>query len=116
MNKEDYQAILDRFTYKPGWGFHVEDHDRFVFVKVLVINFVGPCSYRENQVSTFQIKPKFFLPLINTEKLFIAFLMRHIANFEMHELREWAKLDGKPVSPPQHEVFPGESIDDYQVH
>lgn len=106
---ENLQMIVRRVTYKPGWKFnlgtqnfpkHPYDPLNLYITRDEVADVDGP-----GKTTTLT-----FIASIDQEtarEMLAEEFVRHfigtaIRDFEMHELDEWFKLDGKCVFEPKH--------------
>lgn len=101
MNRlEEDVAFFARVEYRPGWRFEVvidpfegphlhigaELEDAYHPGEKTVVNIVSP------------------LPPMTSEEQRVNWLVWRLSRIEMHELREWLKLDGERISDPHDGV------------
>lgn len=90
------EAALERVTYKPGWTFRV--YDGAWEGQHLVIRTAAPDAYQPGQTTDLDIHSP--LPPMPDEAHLHAWLMWRLARIEVHEMREFYRVDGQPVSDP----------------
>ena len=99
------QQKLDRIMYKPGWEFSAE-YDGItsvtIVIRVEVQNTYNPMesvwlSSRDT------IYPELYTSFMDNDKEFADYMFRRIKEMEIHESREWFRLDGEIYDNPHNE-------------
>lgn len=90
------QALLDRITYRPGWTFDVYQgrHEG----PHLVIRTSVADAYNPDQTTVLDVHS--MLPPMRDEQQFMDWLLWRCSRLEVHEAREFLRVDGKPHSDP----------------
>lgn len=93
------QGILDRVQYKPGWDFAVYDgrHEG----QHVVITTVVPDAYDLTKTVTLDVHS--MLPPMLTEGQFLAWLLWRLKRIEVHEAREFFRVDDQVWDDPHAE-------------
>lgn len=100
-------AQLARFTYKPGWTFFIVPTGRDLsamgaeWALRIVVEVQDAYNPRQRIVvaSHYPIWNGEFL----TEEWFTQMVMKNIQGFEIHESREWFRVDGEIYDNPHRE-------------
>lgn len=96
LTTDQIRACLKRITYKPGYRFTV--YDGQWEGQHLVITTAVPDAYHPDRTVTLDIHSP--LPPMPDDAALHAWLMWRLWRIETHELREWFRVDGVPVSDP----------------
>jgi hypothetical protein len=98
LTTSQMQAVLDRVTYKNGWAFHIYA-GRHEGTHCTITTSV-PDAYNPDTMTTLSIET--FLSPNDTrdEASLVEWLLYRCARIEVHECREFLRLDGKPWSDP----------------
>lgn len=99
LTTAEVQAILKRVTYKPGWSLEAYD-GRFEGQHLNITTCVTD-SYNPDQNVTLDVHS--MLPPMVDEAALLAFLAWRLGRIELHEMREWLKVDGTPPFDPHAE-------------
>lgn len=99
LTMREIQEHLEKVTYKPGWAFQAyeglwEGHH-------VVIDAYLPDSYHPGQGVTVNIHS--MLPPLEDTRALERWLMWRLGRIEIHEMREFFKVDGTVVSDPHAE-------------
>lgn len=90
------RGYLSKVTYKPGWEFEV--YDGRWEGQHLVIRTVVADSYNPGENVALDVHS--MLPPMENFSQFDNWLMWRLGRIEVHEMREFFKVDGKVVSDP----------------
>lgn len=93
-------AVLDRVTYKPGWLFKVYD-GRYEGQHVVITTCV-PDAYNVGETVTLDVHS--MLPPMRDEAAFLDWLLWRVSRIEIHECREFFRVDDAPHSDPHAEL------------
>lgn len=96
----DIQGALDRITYRPDWTFTAYE-DQWEGPHLLIVAPV-PNSYRPTETVDLGIRSP-LPPMPDTEALH-RWLAWRLGRVENHEMREWFKVDGRPLFDPHAET------------
>lgn len=99
LTTAEIQTELDRVTYKPGWSFRVYDgrwEGQHIAITVCL-----PNSYRADEPLVLDVHSP-MPPLRDTSHLH-EWLMWRLGRIEIHELREFYRVDGVCVNDPHAE-------------
>lgn len=107
------QAMLDewmgRITYKPGWSIRA----RLIGGEVeITAGFLGEDSARELTIPRWYHHKRVVLALGLEFEGFANVALRTVRELEMHETREWFRVDGGPWAVPHQD---GAAIYDLDV-
>jgi hypothetical protein len=99
LSIQQVQAHLARVSYKPGWSFEAyqgawEGHH-------IVINTQVPDAYGPGRTVTLNVHS--MLPPLEDTSALERWLMWRLARIEVHEMREFFRVDGKIVDDPHAE-------------
>jgi hypothetical protein len=107
LSTEQIRTVLSRCSYKPGWSWEVhEDPWEGVYVRFLVD---VPDSYGMGEHTTLGID-SWLAPQVSERSLHL-WLAWRLGRIESHEMREWLKVDGRPVFDPHKQVNRPEEVD-----
>lgn len=101
MTLAEFQALLARVTYKPGWALDALASPDPEYVLLRVAFTVPDATGRQAGAMPLRIKYPLLaaeLALLEEEHA-LEFVQRCIMEMERHEFREWFQLDGVPVFP-----------------
>jgi hypothetical protein len=103
MSLEELKATLVRVAYKPGWSFRLWE-SRWEGV-CMAIRFQAPNAYssEDDPGRNVGINVKTFVPPCPDENYFLAFLAYRLSRIELHEMREFLKVDGVCLDDPHAE-------------
>lgn len=96
LTTSELQAIVGRITYKPGWLIQVYDGDwegQHVAITAKVYD-----STRPGEMVTLDVHS--MLPPQQSNDTFLRWIAWRLARIEVHEMREFLMLDGRPVFDP----------------
>lgn len=96
LSTRDLQEIVGRVVYKPGWSFRVYD-GRWEWQHCSV---TFPVLDAYDQTKTIDLDVHSGIGPFDTEKGFLDWLLRRIARIEVHEAREFFKVDGRVYDDP----------------
>ena len=96
LSTRELQGIVERITYKPGWTIKV--YDGRWEGQHLVITTVVPDAYHLEQTTTVDVHSS--LPPMQNESQFCEWLAWRLGRIESHEMREFFRVDGKPIYDP----------------
>ncbi len=96
--QKEIDNLIKRFSYKRGFGFHVYSLDPFTYV--LMISAIANDSNNPDTDITLHHRKQFLFDPRDSEEAIIMQLQESIRDFEMHEVDEWFKFDGKHVNNP----------------
>lgn len=99
LTTPELQAIVGRVTYKAGWIIEVYDghfEGQHLVVAAQVID-----AYDPTHLVTLDVHS--MLPPMRDEQQFMDHLAWRLGRIEIHEMREWLKLDGVPPFDPHAE-------------
>lgn len=99
LSTAELQNILKKVSYKPGWSFEIYDGEWEG--QHLRITTVVPNAYSLND--NLEIDVHSVLPPIPDEQYFHIWLMKRLARIEVHEMREFYRVDGKIVDDPHRD-------------
>lgn len=102
LTTDQIRALLERITYKDGWDFY---YYRGKFEGPhLVISFLTEDSFNPGADRIKLDVHTFLSPNdIASEDAFLTYLAHRLARLEIHEMREFLKIDGKVVFNPHAE-------------
>lgn len=103
LTTKEIQDHLARVTYKPGWSF--EAYDGKWEGQHIVIRTSVPNAYNTKENTDLDVHS--MLPPIPDTNYLNSWLMWRVARLEVHEVREFFKVDGKIVDDP-HAPFANE--------
>jgi len=101
LSLEQLRAVLARVSYKPGWSFSLWE-SRWEGI-CMGIRFQATDSYASSPGVGVTINVKTFVPPCPNEQYFLAFLAYRLSRIELHEMREFLKVDGKCLDDPHAE-------------
>jgi hypothetical protein len=107
---EAAKKVIDRITYKPGFQITLLEHDPLfsgglmIQFRRLVPNSEDPSHPIGPQVSHVAISYSMILLDDRFEEALVGLLFHYLREMELHELKEWLKLDGKWVDDPHPEL------------
>ncbi|MCA1841293.1 MAG: hypothetical protein LC723_13385 [Actinobacteria bacterium] len=104
------QELLNYVEYKPGWKFVVYE-GRWEGAHLQIIVDM-PNAYRPDETTTVDIHC--FLPPMETASEFHRWLMWRLGRIEIHEMREFYRVDGKVWDDPHAEHADRDGAMDYQ--
>jgi hypothetical protein len=90
------KAHLERISYKPGWSIKAYQ-GRWEGLH-LVINTCVQDAFKPDTMVTLDVHS--FIPYPETAQELERWLMWRLARIEVHEMREWFKVDGKVIDSP----------------
>lgn len=103
MTKVELCELVGRLSYRPGWTMRVLDE----FPGVARVEITGRVAdtYHPERTATFRTCAR--LPLLDylTEDLALTAIGWALKEAEIHESREWFKLDGKLIDDPHAELI-----------
>lgn len=96
LTTAEVAAHLERITYLPGWTLAVRDgrHEG----QHLTIGAVLPDAYHQGDLVTLDVHSA--LPPMRDLEALEEWLLWRLCRLQSHEVREWLRLDGVPVSDP----------------
>lgn len=103
MLYDEAQALLKRITYKRDWTLELRDYNDFVSLCVtscVVEDATGLVGLGPGDTTRINIVENQDIRLLD-EQAFLMWIDYVVTKLELHESREWLKLDGKPMTP-QH--------------
>lgn len=101
------QQALSRVSYKPGWSFRLWE-TRWEGI-AMGISFTAPNAYDKHPAGwvvpadPVVINVKTFVPPCKTGVEFYAWLAYRLSRIELHEMREFLKVDGVCLDDPHAE-------------
>lgn len=95
---QEIQNHLTKVTYKPGWSFEAYT-GRWEYNHIIIRTEVPDAETPENTV-TLDIHS--MLPPMSDTHQFDQWLMWRLARIEIHEMREFYKIEGKVVDSPHN--------------
>ena len=111
IDELDVEDVLRRFTYKPNWTVrYLGGPGHLIEISAVVpdsrsVKILN--TYMESKVQRpkITIQKQFAVPYFGTEDVdaFLFWLMNAIRHMEIHEMEEWAQLDGKLINDPHKE-------------
>lgn len=96
LSTKEIQKHLERITYKPGWRFKA--YDGRWEGQHLVITTVVPDAYHPGKDTTLDVHS--MLPPMRDIDQLNEWLMWRLARIEVHEMREFFRVDGQVVNDP----------------
>lgn len=99
LSIREVQDHLARVTYKSGWSF--EAYDGRWEGHHIVINTQVPDAYLPGKTVTLDVHS--MLPPLESVDALNRWLMWRLARIEVHEMREFFRIDGKIVDDPHAE-------------
>jgi hypothetical protein len=96
LSTEEIREAVWCVTYRPGWSFEVYE-GRFEGPHI-VIRATIQDSARPTQAVTLDIHS--MLPPMRSAEQFYEWLAWRLARIEVHEMREWLKVDGRVIFDP----------------
>jgi hypothetical protein len=100
LTVSDMAAVLGRMSYKSGWRFEVyEGRHEGPHLRIAAENI--PDAYEPGVMARFDVHSS--VPPMRDEDAFLDWLLWRLQRIEIHECREFMKLDGKPYSNPHGE-------------
>lgn len=97
LSTDQINAELARISYRPGWSFTAFD-DQWEGTKIRIVAKGIPDSY--NPGETIDLGIDSFLPPICDEWNLRRWLAWRIQRIEIHEMREFFRLDGRVLWDP----------------
>jgi hypothetical protein len=96
LSTEEIREAVWCVTYRPGWSFEVYE-GRFEGPHI-VIRATVPDSTRLGQAVTLAIHS--MLPPMRNRQAVFEWLAWRLGRIEVHEMREWLKVDGRVIFDP----------------
>jgi hypothetical protein len=92
--ESEMREILSRFTYKPGFVFHVR-------AGIPNPEFHMDMAVRNSRAGD-EVKITFWMPILPmaSEEHFKTWVRRVVAGWELHETDEWLRFDGEMINNP----------------
>lgn len=94
----DYNDMISKITYKPGWSFHhVSDewgHSLKIMATVPHSETLEPTTFQFVRI----------IPWMEDEVMFLRWFKAILMEAEIHELREFLRFDGQLVDDPHRPV------------
>lgn len=104
--KLDENFNITRFTYKPGWLIKVVDDNYYDYIKIYITHKDQPDAskfkinedYKQEIVETLPVTGNATIFKDSFKQMnfndFVSFVFYEIKKLEMHEVKEWFKVDG----------------------
>jgi hypothetical protein len=99
LTTKEIQDHVSKISYKPGWAFEVYDGEWEG--QHFVITTVVPDAYNLTETVTLDVHS--MLPPIPDKNYLNQWIMWRLARIEVHEMREFFRVDGKIVDDPHAE-------------
>lgn len=99
LSTEQLREHLTKVTYKPGWSFTVYDGEwegQHIVIRTVVHDAYDPTKTTALDVHS-------MLPPMDSIDQFNNWLMWRLGRIEVHEMREFFRVNGTPVSDPHKE-------------
>lgn len=100
------RSIVERCEYKPGWEIHISDGDLFNLGEpILKIKFKTADSRFPDRIISVGMShtvPEHVTMSLN-KKRFIHWVLDMVMKVEIHEIKEWFKVDGEIFDDPHKE-------------
>jgi hypothetical protein len=95
------ESVVDRVSYKDGSRFALARDDESNYAVLFI--FLGvPNSYREDRAERYT-RFEFVVPVATYDSLnWARWVFERVKEIELHEVREWFKLDGERPYQPHH--------------
>lgn len=99
LSTQDINEHLSKVTYKPGWSFKC--YNGRWEGQHFVITTVVPDAYDPTKETTLDVHSA--LPPLDTTEQLDKWIMWRLGIIEIHEMREFYRVDGKVVADPHKE-------------
>lgn len=94
-NITQFLARLRRFTYKPGWTFDAYFNTLTPYITLTIFAMVIDTYNPTEMVTVRCVKQIDYFYLDENDEQFARRLQIYIFEMELHESREWLRLDGE---------------------
>jgi len=98
-------SLVERLSYRPGWGFALEDIDRGQGSRGLtfIVTSLGYDTYNPERGETYRVNHYFPVPpAAYNEQSWRRWLFDRILEIERHEAAEFFQIDGARPYAPHH--------------